>query len=187
VSYRIIGSSDGLGQMGGCVSVPYTTAGGYPASTEICPSEPACGGPTAIREVLKGLGYQCADDPSQPQVLGTDCRPALFAFRADHGLPTEARGDPLPTDCPALVAAWVQHTTGHAPGATRKIAVKSPAASRVLVARSTPGSSAPSTPQTPQAPVPVVGFWEARSTTEKALIIGGGVAVVGALAFAFTR
>jgi len=147
--------------------------------------------PGSLRAVLETLGYHC---PSG------DCRESLRNFRNDRGLPRDAadRGDIIITDCQPLYTAYTalmsKQQTPPAPTplpstGTRKLL--SVSSSRVLSSVSKPASLRPAGTSQASSPTttaePVVGFWEARSTVEKGLIIAGGVAVVGAIAFAFTR
>jgi hypothetical protein len=238
MSYHITNRFAGFGADPGCVAVPTILPNGNSYTAQLCPSGSDCGSGAGISQALKDLGYQCD---------GTDCRPALFAFRAARGLPTETRGDILPeTDCPALYQAWIEWSAAASaagppaptplPGtgirkmlstlsARRPVTTGSSATTGAIFKKPAGGQPGTQTPDAPrcasgeywnaaqgkcvmqdeacrgtydeegqcvvakQPPVtePVVGFWEARSTVEKGLIIAGGVAVVGAIGFAFTR
>lgn len=186
MSYYVTNVSRSLGADPGCADVPYPGPSGAMATGQVCKSGTSCGMVSgALRAILENLGYHCSD---------TDCAQSLKNFRTDRGLPQDAglRGDIIITDCKPLYEAWVAiasksqepppptplpksgTTTIARTLASKRTLARAPAASAIRPAATT-------------EPEPVVGFWEARSTTEKVLIIGGGVAVVGAIAFAFTR
>lgn len=186
MSYYVVDTSRSLGADPGCADVPYPGPSGSMTMGQVCQSGTSCGMESGvIRAILENLGYHCD---------GSNCTQSLKNFRTDRGLPQDAglRGDIIITDCKPLYDAWVAiasksqepppptplpksgTTTIARTLASKRTLARAPAASAIRPAATT-------------EPEPVVGFWEARSTVEKALIIGGGVAVVGAIAFAFTR
>jgi len=194
MSYHVTNQFAGLGADPGCTAVPYVGTDGASLVGQICPTGPVtgtCGMQTGVlRAVLENLGYHC--DRS-------DCRKSLMNFRTDKRLPQDAgyRGDIIITDCQPLHAAYTAlmgrqqqpppptplPTTG---GSTPKILSSSQR--RIAATMSSPAAKlSASQPASSAEPEKVVGFWEARSTVEKGLIIAGGVAVVGAIGFAFTR
>lgn len=189
MSYYVVDTSRSLGADPGCADVPYPGPSGSMVMGQVCQSGTSCGMVSgAIRAILENLGYHCS---------GTDCTQSLKNFRTDRGLPQDAglRGDIIITDCKPLYDAWVaiasksQEPPPPTPlpkSGTTTIA-RTLASKRTLARAPVAAAIKPTTGEQAQQPEPVVGFWEARSTTEKVLIIGGGVAVVGAIAFAFTR
>lgn len=186
MSYYVVDTSRSLGADPGCADVPYPGPSGTMVMGQVCQTGTSCGLVSgALRAILENLGYHCS---------GTDCTQSLKNFRTDRGLPQDAglRGDIIISDCKPLYDAWVAiaSKSQEPPPPTSLPRTSTTGIRRTAIAARTAAVKTSATALRPAAEKttePVVGFWEARSTTEKVLIIGGGVAVVGAIAFAFTR
>lgn len=189
----------GIGAADGCVPVVWTNQLGGSGTSSLCPSGPTCGDVAAFQQTMKDLGYYVE---VTGQWDGQKDLQALAQWRKDNGLQVSYQG-PSPSECAMLVqqrgqSSATPSTTAPSPSTSTsrlvslartsalRTAVSPAVASRVTLRPVRASQAAP----TPDEDVPyeepvstATGWWSQRSTTEKAAMIGGGVILIGGIAY----
>jgi len=210
MSYHILRNTlNGLGNGVSCVSIPWTNQMGGTGTGSLCPTAQAqgqiCGSTIAFQQALTDLGYPCDVTGTW---MGTPEGTALNNWRAANGIARDYTKYATDTECGMIGQQWSalkgaspesEPPSGGtvSPIARRRIAAAaSPLlASRMVASRTIKPSQPPAqkdeggvAPVDEAAPYeePVSeakNWWSQRSTTEKAAMIGGGVILIGGIAY----
>jgi hypothetical protein len=194
MGYYLTGASLGQSDVpAGCAAVPTELSPGNPYTAAVCP-EAGCG-PNSYRGLAKmfaDLGYQTPLNASG----NPDLRPAWEQFRRDYNFPpaTSPSQEAESTICAELIRVWSGQGGSRLPTGVRKLssaAARNLVARRLMITMPTSQTSPEAAAATEEAPTttaaPEPGFWAARSTVEKGLIVVGGLAVAGGAVFLFMR
>lgn len=141
----------------------------------------SCGNAYALQEMLKDLGYYTGDIDGS---IGNLTIKAWQTFAKDKGLSTNGAFFPQKVHCQAIMDAWEAAENVTVMPETVIVGTK-PAA-----APASGGGSSVNVSMAPKASSSKSGiakFWDERSTTERAALVGGGLLVVGGAVFALTH
>ena len=194
-------AAQGFGASTGvCTPVDYTDSSGAPSIGNLCVDQSGvCGDAFALQSALNALGYGPVPVTGS---IGPETNAALARYAKAHGIPYPGSlaGPEL---CEPMVKEYGAGSTGTSttptqPTIARKImstsaGLRTAAASKGVasttkfgapasVAPGAPGSAADTTPVAPAS----TSWWGGLPTWEKYAIVGGGVAVVGAIAYYLT-
>lgn len=201
----------GIGAAEGCVPVVWTNQLGGSGTNSLCPSGPTCGDVAAFQQTMKDLGYYVEvtgqwDSQKDLQALAQWRKDNGLQVHYQGPSPSEcamlvaqrsqASAAPAPT-APSPSASTSRFVSLARASAIRT-AVAPAVASRVTLRPVKASQSAPTPDEGELAPVDeaaptedgslsvgfdFAGWWGRMSTVQKAAVVGGGVILVGGIAY----